>query len=309
VFTLPEQLRGIAYQNKAVVYDLMFQCVANTLLTIAGDKKYLGAKIGITAVLHTWGSSLVHHPHIHCIVTGGGLAPRQGLRPADTAQHHWIACRKNFFLPVKVLARYFRHRFLKALKTAHEKGELQFFGEQKILEDPGWFEEHLRPLKKIDWVVYAKPPLAGPEAVLTYLSRYTHRVALSNRRLLRFSNNGVTFRYKDYRDGSTRWKSMTLNANEFIRRFLQHVLPKGFHRIRHYGLLANARRNDNLELARKLLHGKAIETTTPGEDQSQQGSEKQPPSFTCRHCGQPLIVIEILSPQHAPRAPPQRQAA
>jgi hypothetical protein len=235
VFTIPKELRAIVYQNQAMVYGLMFQCVADTLLTIAGDEKHLGAKPGITAVLHTWGSNLSFHPHIHCIVTGGGLAPRQGLRPAEglaPRQDQWIGSRKHFFVPVKVLARYFQHRFLKALRLAHENGELRFFGKQKILADPGWFDEHLRPLKKIDWVVYAKQPFAGPEAVLTYLSRYTHRIAISNRRLVRFRNHRVTFRCKDYRDGKTRWQSMTVNASEFMRRFLQHVLPKGFHRIR-----------------------------------------------------------------------------
>jgi hypothetical protein len=301
VFTIPKELRAIAVQNQAIVYGLMFQCVSDTLLTIAGDEKHLGAKPGITAVLHTWGSNLSFHPHIHCIVTGGGLAPQQD---------QWIGSRKNFFVPVKVLARYFRHRFLKALRHAHERGELRFFGEHKILEDPGWFDEHLRPLKKIDWVVYAKQPFAGPEAVLTYLSRYTHRVAISNRRLVRFDHRGVTFRVKDYRDGKTRWKSVTLDANEFIRRFLQHVLPKGFHRIRHYGLFANATRNDNLKLARRLLKVKAIETKTSNEAETNGGAEDTSScTFTCRQCGQPLIVIEILSPQHAPRAPPQRQAA
>jgi hypothetical protein len=307
VFTLPEALRPIAYQNKATVYDLMFKCVAETLLTIAGDDRHLGAKPGITAVLHTWGSSLVHHPHLHCIVTGGGLAPRKGLRPADTDQkYEWAACRKNFFLPVKVLAARFRHRFLKALRAAHDKGELQFFGEQKFLEDPGWFDEQLRPLKKIDWIVYAKPPFAGPETVLTYLSRYTHRIAISNRRLVSFDERGVTFRYKDYRNSKVRWKSMTLEADEFIRRFLQHTLPKGFHRIRHYGLFANATRRDNLKLARTLLKVKPIE---PKIDSGAATQEDKPCPFTCRHCGAPMVVVEILSPQHAPRAPPQRQAA
>jgi len=311
VFTIPKELRAIAYQNQAIVYGLMFQCVADTLLTIAGDETHLGAKPGITAVLHTWGSNLSFHPHIHCIVTGGGLAPRQGLRPADglaRQQDQWIGSRKHFFVPVKVLARYFRHRFLKALRLAHEKGELKFFGEQKVLEDPGWFDEHLKPLKKIDWVVYAKQPFSGPETVLTYLSRYTHRIAISNRRLVRFRNNGVTFRYKDYRNGKSRWQSMTLDANEFMRRFLQHVLPKGFHRIRHYGLFANATRNDNLKLARRLLNVKAIEITTQSKEKGEESSEDHSCAFTCRHCGQPLIVIEVLSPQHAPRAPPQRQA-
>jgi hypothetical protein len=284
----------------------MFKCVADTLLTIAGDKKHLGARIGITAVLHTWGSNLSFHPHLHCIVTGGGLRPANGLAPR---QDQWIGSRKHFFVPVKVLARYFRHRFLKALRRAHENGELRFFGEQQILEDPGWFDEHLKPLKKIDWVVYAKQPFAGPEAVLTYLSRYTHRVAISNRRLVRFRNHRVTFRYKNYRDGKTRWKPMTLNASEFIRRFLQHVLPKGFHRIRHYGLFANATRNDNLKLARRLLNVKAVRTKAPGKDEGTEDSENPSCTFTCRHCGRPLIVIEILSPQHAPRAPPHRVAA
>jgi hypothetical protein len=295
-----------------MVYGLMFQCVADTLLTIAGDEKHLGAKPGITAVLHTWGSNLSFHPHIHCIVTGGGLAPRQGLRPAEglaPRQDQWIGSRKHFFVPVKVLARYFQHRFLKALRLAHENGELRFFGKQKILADPGWFDEHLRPLKKIDWVVYAKQPFAGPEAVLTYLSRYTHRIAISNRRLVRFRNHRVTFRCKDYRDGKTRWQSMTVNASEFMRRFLQHVLPKGFHRIRHYGLFANARRNDNLKLARQLLNVKVIESKKDKTEDGNEAIEKDGCAFTCRQCGQPLIVIEILVPQHAPRAPPQRQAA
>ena len=306
VFTIPKELRAIAYQNQAMVYGLMFQCVADTLLTIAGDEKHLGAKPGITAVLHTWGSNLSFHPHIHCIVTGGGLRPAEGLAPQ---QDQWIGSRKHFFVPVKVLSRYFRHRFLKALRRAHENGELRFFGEQKVLEDPGWFDEHLRPLKKIDWVVYAKQPFAGPAAVLTYLSRYTHRIAISNRRLVRFRANRVTFRYKDYRDGKTRWQSMTVNASEFMRRFLQHVLPKGFHRIRHYGLFANARRNDNLKLARQLLNVKVIESKKDKTEDGNEAIEKDGCAFTCRQCGQPLIVIEILVPQHAPRAPPQRQAA
>ncbi|MFQ5938147.1 MAG: IS91 family transposase [Acidiferrobacterales bacterium] len=297
VFTLPEALRAIAYQNKDAVYDLMFKIVAETLLTIAADKKHLGARIGITAVLHTWGSSLVHHPHLHCIVTGGGLSP-------DKRQ--WIASRPHFFLPVKVLGALFRNRFLKALGTAHDKGELSFFGEQKILADPGRFEEHLRPLRKTNWIVYAKRSLAGPEAVLTYLSRYTHRIAIANRRLVAFGARGVTFRYKDYRNGKTRWKSMTLDTNEFIRRFLQHVLPKGFHRVRHYGLFANATRCDNLKLARQRLKAEPIEPKTDSEAAT---TEEKPCSFTCRQCGAPLTVVEILVPQHPARAPPQRQAA
>jgi hypothetical protein len=293
-------LRAIAYQNKRIVYDLMFKCVADTLLTIAADPKRLGAKLGITAVLHTWGSSLVHHPHIHCIVTGGGLAPDQ---------RRWIASRPHFFLPVKVLGARFRNRFLQTLRAAHDIGELQFFGEQKILEAPHGFDEYLRPLKKIDWIVYAKRAFAGPETVLTYLSRYTHRIAISNRRLVAFDERGVTFRTKDYRDGKSRWKSMTLRPDEFIRRFLQHVLPKGFHRIRHYGLFANAQRNANLVCARTLLNANPVERNTDNDAGPTDGSDEKTSTFTCRHCGAPMIVVEVLIPQHAPRAPPQRQAA
>lgn len=301
VFTLPEALRRIACQNKRLVYDLLFKTVSETLLTIAGDKKHLGAKIGITAVLHTWGSSLVHHPHIHCVVTGGGLAPGNGRH-----DQQWIASRKNFFVPVRVLSRFFRHRFLKALQQLHDAGQLKFFGNQKILEDPAWFDEHLRPLKKIDWVVYAKRPFAGPEAVLTYLSRYTHRIAISNRRLIGFDEHGVTFRYKDYRSkGKTRWRSMTLNTDEFIRRFLQHVLPKGFHRIRHYGLTANAQRNTQLTLARQLLNQPEVKA----HDETS-ASDGDKCAFTCRQCGSPLIVIQTLLPEPIARAPPpQRWAA
>ena len=300
VFTLPEALRDIAYQNKNLIYDLLLKVAAETLLTIAADPKQLGAKIGITAVLHTWGSSLVHHPHIHCIVTGGGLS---------VDRKRWIASRPNFFLPVKVLSARFRNRFLKALRQRYDHGELKFFGNQTLLEDPAWFAEHLRPLQKINWIVYAKQPFAGPEAVLTYLSRYTHRVAISNRRLVAFDERGVTFRYKDYWDSQARWKSMTLETDEFIRRFLQHVLPKGFHRIRHYGLFANASRNHNLICARALLKAQPIKPTTDTEGTPNEDSEQNRCSFTCRQCGQPMIVVEILLPQHAPRAPPQRQAA
>ena len=300
VFTLPEALRTIAYQNPRLVYDLLFKTVSETLLTIAGDQRHLGAKIGITAVLHTWGSSLVHHPHLHCIVTGGGLAPDNG-----PSQQRWVKCRPNFFVPVKVLSRYFRHRFLIALQERYDDGALEFFGDLQVLQDPGWFAEHLRPLQKIDWVVYAKRPFARPKAVLTYLSRYTHRIAISNRRLVSFDDRGVTFRYKDYRKKAKyRWRSMTLSADEFIRRFLQHVLPRGFHRIRHYGLLANAKRNEHLNIARHLLNQPAPQATHAANDDAPQCT------FTCRRCGAPLIVIETLMPKPMARAPPvQRWAA
>jgi predicted RNA-binding Zn-ribbon protein involved in translation (DUF1610 family) len=298
VFTLPEPLRRIAYQNQRVIYDLLFKCVSQTLLTIAGDKRHLGAKPGITAVLHTWGSNMSFHPHLHCIVTGGGLRGDQ-----------WIACRKNFFLPVKVLSRHFRYRFLSALRHAYNNGELHCFGDLQTLEDPEWFDEHLRPLKSTEWIVYAKAPFAGPEAVLTYLSRYTHRVAISNRRLVRTSDHGVTFRYKDYRDGKTPWRSMTIRADEFIRRFLLHILPRGFHRIRHYGLLANARRNDNLRRARQRLAPQSNDNCAPKTEDDNETRDKDHCAFTCRQCGEPLIIVAILLPQHAPRAPPQGIAA
>jgi hypothetical protein len=306
VFTLPEALRGIACQNKAYIYDLLFKTAAKTLLKIAADKKHLGAEIGITAVLHTWGSSLIHHPHLHCIVTGGGLSYEGGDNTA-----RWVASRPNFFLPVKVLARLFRRYFLEALLKAHDRDALRFFNDLDHLNGITEFEGFLKPLKKIDWVVYAKRPFAGPEAVLRYLSRYTHRIAISNRRLVAFDERGVTFRYKDYRSKKANpWTSMTLKTDEFIRRFLLHVLPAGFHRIRHYGLLANARRQQKLNLARKLLKcDPGVETDPSTTDPDDGNDPDKPPAFTCRHCGEPLIVIEILTPCHQARAPPERQAA
>src|SRR6478752_7798237 len=231
VFTLPAPISAIAYYNKAVIYALLFDVAAETLMTIAADPKHLGARIGATLVLHTWGSALTHHPHVHGIVPGGGLSP-DGER--------WIACRPGFFLSVRVLSRLFRRRFLEALQHAHHAGHLQFFGEFAALADERAFADWLAPLRKCEWVVYAKRPFAGPGAVLAYLSRYTHRVAISNSRLVAMDEHGVTFRWKDYRSkGRTRHKTMTLAAHEFMRRFLLHLLPAGFHRIRHYGLLAN----------------------------------------------------------------------
>ena len=245
VFTLPAPISDIAYQNKAVIYGLLFDVAAETLLTIAADPKHLGAQIGATLVLHTWGSALTHHPHVHGIVPGGGLSP-DGER--------WVACRPGFFLPVRVLSRLFRRRFLEELAEAHRAGQLHFFGEYAALADAARFADWLAPLRQCEWVVYAKRPFAGPEAVLAYLSRYTHRVAISNSRLVALDERGVTFRWKDYRaKGKTRYKTMTLGADEFMRRFLLHVLPRGFHRIRHYGLLANGGRKANLARARELL--------------------------------------------------------
>jgi hypothetical protein len=245
VFTLPAAIGDIAYQNKAVVYDALFKAASQTLLIIAADPRHLGARIGLTAVLHTWGSALTHHPHLHCIVPGGGLSP-DGER--------WVSCRPRFFLPVRVLSRLFRRLFLERLGEAHAEGRLAFHGHLAALADRAAFTAHLAPLRRAEWVVYAKRPFAGPESVLAYLARYTHRVAISSSRLIRMDDNGITFRWKDYRqDGPARRKTMTLAPAEFIRRFLIHVLPGGFHRIRHYGLLANTARATNLAKARALL--------------------------------------------------------
>ena len=245
VFTLPAPIADIAYQNKAVVYGLLFDVAAETLVRIAADPKHLGASIGATLVLHTWGSALTHHPHVHGIVPGGGLAPDG---------KSWIACRPGFFLPVRVLSRLFRRRFLEKLAAAHGADQLQFFGEHQGLADAQTFSDWIKPLRHCEWVVYAKRPFAGPAAVLAYLSRYTHRVAIANSRLIALDERGVTFRWKDYRaKGRTRYKTMTLAPEEFMRRFLLHVLPSGFHRIRPYGLLANAGRKAHLTRARELL--------------------------------------------------------
>jgi Putative transposase/Transposase zinc-binding domain len=252
VFTLPAAIADIAFQNKAVIYDALFKASSEALLTIAADPKHLGARIGVTAVLHSWGSAMTHHPHVHMIVPGGGIA-------LDGSK--WVACKPGFFLPVRVLSKLFRRLMLEKLAAAHAAGKLQFFGEHAGLRDPKAFAAQLAPLRKKNWFVYAKPPFAGPQAVLAYLARYTHRVAVSNRRLVALDADGVTFRYKDYRrNGQERYRTMTLVPGEFIRRFLLHVLPKGFHRIRHYGLLASAARQANLARARELLAAPEPET-------------------------------------------------
>jgi predicted Zn-ribbon and HTH transcriptional regulator len=295
VFTLPAPVADIAYQNKAVIYDILFKAAAETLITIAADPKHLGARIGFTVVLHTWGSALTHHPHVHCIVPGGGMAPDRS---------RWIACRPGFFLPVRVLSRLFRRLFLQKLRAAHEAGRLSFFGQHLRLADSRDFAAFLAPLRNIEWVVYAKPPFGGPEAVLAYLARYTHRVAIANSRLVACHDNTVSFRWKDYRASRPdRYKTMTLGAHEFIRRFLIHVLPAGFHRIRHYGLFANGGRKRNIARARQLLAMPApeCEAAEAGcEDRDQQPVLAQP----CPHCGGRMIVTERFEPGHAPRAPP-----
>jgi len=294
VFTLPAPIADLAYQNKAAIYGLLFDMAAEVLLTIAADTKHLGARIGATLVLHTWGSALTHHPHVHGIVPGGGLAPDGKT---------WVACRPGFFLPVRVLSRLFRRRFIEGLQHLHRTQRLQFFGEHVALQDARAFADWLAPMHRQDWVVYAKRPFAGPQAVLAYLSRYTHRVAISNSRLVALDERGVSFRWKDYRakgdaKGKLRHKTMTLAPQEFMRRFLLHVLPGGFHRVRHYGLLANGNRRDALMRARAALHmqAKAEPATEP---------TIRAPAFVCRHCGRPLLIVEIVMRERASiRAPP-----
>jgi len=298
VFTLPAPISAIAYYNKAPIYDLLFEVAAETLRTIAADPKHLGAHIGATLVLHSWGSALTHHPHVHGIVPGGGLSP-DGQR--------WVACKPGFFLSVRVLSRLFRRRFLEELTKAHRAGQLQFFAEYAALSDANAFAEWLAPLRAVDWVVYAKRPFAGPAAVLAYLSRYTHRVAISNSRLLAFDEHGVTFRWKDYRaKGSTRYKTMTLDPHEFMRRFLLHVLPSGFHRIRHYGLIANAARRELLARARTLL--RVVPTTIEAQPPDAPAVNLQP-TFVCPHCGAAMNVIETFARGQPIRAPPPWRAA
>ena len=296
VFTLPAPIADIAYQNKAALYGLLFDIAAQTLLRIAADPKHLGAHIGATLVLHTWGSALTHHPHVHGIVPGGGLAPDGRT---------WVACRPGFFLPVRVLSRLFRRRFLEELQRLHDGSKLRFFGEHAALAQAAAFKAWLAPLRRCEWVVYAKRPFAGPQAVLAYLSRYTHRVAISNSRLLAMDERGVTFRWKDYRakggaKGKTRHKAMTLSPQEFMRRFLLHVLPGGFHRIRHYGLLANSNRRDNLALARQLLQV----IPPPPEAVADDGSDSPRPTFVCAHCGHAMVVLQVFLRDCSIRAPP-----
>ena len=297
VFTLPASIAAIAFTNKAAVYNLLFKAAAETVTTAAADPKHLGTRVGLTAVLHTWGSALTHHPHRHMIVPGGGLSP-DGTR--------WIACRPGFLLPVRVLSRLFRRLFLDGLLALHAAGRLAFFGEAVGLADRDVFSAHLAPLRKAEWVVHAKRPFGGPEAVLAYLSRYTHRVAISNNRLIRSDEDGVTFRWKDYRargkaEGQGWIKTMTLKADEFIRRFLIHLLPSGFHRIRHYGLLASGARAAAIARARALL---AV-TRPPdrpdgtGEDRSEEPSRELRP---CPCCGGRRLVIETFERGCAPHS-------
>src|ERR1700716_3498281 len=299
VFTLPGAIADIAYQNKAAIYDILFTASAETTIAIAADPKHLGPRIGITAVLHPWGSAMTHHPHVHMIVPGGGIS-------ADGSR--WVSCRPNFCLPVRVLSRLFRGLFLAKLRAAHRAGRLNFFGNHAHLDDARAFKAYLAPLHKAEWVVYAKRPFGGPQAVLAYLSRYTHRVAIANSRLIACDRTGVTFRWKDYRaDGNERQKIMTLSTGEDIRRFLIHVLPQVFHRIRHYGLLASGTRADNIARARRLLDVPAAQPEAGGTHCAG-ANEPKPLSHPCPCCGGRMVIIETFhrgaSPRYRPEASP-----
>ncbi|PKP69028.1 MAG: IS91 family transposase [Alphaproteobacteria bacterium HGW-Alphaproteobacteria-5] len=299
VFTLPAEIGQIAFWNKTAVYSLLFRASAETVMTIAADPKRLGARVGITSVLHTWGSALTHHPHVHMIVPGGGLSP-DGTR--------WIACRPGFFLHVRVLSRLFRRLFIEGLMDLHRAGQLVFFNNMVGLTDADAFAARLTMFRKSEWVVYAKPPFGGPEAVLAYLSRYTHRVAISNNRLVSADAKTVAFRWKDYRiKAGDRQKVMRLATDEFIRRFLIHALPDGFHRIRHYGLLASANRKANIARIRTLL---GAEQPRP---QPQASAEIIPLTLRepCPCCGGPMRIVDIFRRGQKPRsrAPPREQAA
>jgi len=295
VFSLPAQIADITYHNKAVIYDILFKASAEALITIAADPKHLGARIGVLSVLHTWGSALTHHPHVHMIVPGGGIS-LDGTR--------WVACRPGFFLPVRVLSRLFRRLVLEKLDAAHCAGQLQFFGKLVALTNAQAFTAHLAPLRNSEWVVYSKRPFGGPAEVLRYLARYTRRVAISNRRLVALNDKGVTFKWKDYRlEGRERYAVMTLDTHEFIRRFLMHVLPQGFHRIRYYGLLTSQTRAKNIariraSLAVPLIPIEAIKAATTKPEQP------KAPEHPCPCCGSRMLIIETFlrgqQPKHHP---------
>ena len=297
VFTVPAEVAAMAFQNKAVIYAILFQAAAETLRTIAADPRHLGAEIGFIAMLHTWGQTLTHHPHLHCVVPGGGLSP-DGAR--------WIACRPNFFLPIHVLSRFYRRLFLERLQAAFDAGRLRFFGDMARLAEARAFAAQTKRLRKISWVVYAKPPFGSPDQVLAYLGRYTHRVAIANSRLVAIDETRVRFRWRDYRQANQS-KLMTLDAPEFIRRFLLHGLPDGFHRIRHYGFLANGHRQSKLALIRRLLDQPAPLPTRRSEDYRERVRELTGVDLSrCPCCGGAMRVIDILP---CTRAPPIRPAS
>ncbi|MEM9232545.1 MAG: IS91 family transposase [Pseudomonadota bacterium] len=297
VFTLPKPIADIAHQNKREIYNLLMRASADTVISIAADPKHLGARVGFTSVLHTWGSAMTHHPHVHMIVPGGGLS-EEGTK--------WMACRRNFFLSVRVLSRLYQRLILEGLAKLHKAGKLQFFGNHAKLVDRAAFNAFLQPLRKIDWVVYAKEPFAGPKAVLAYLSRYTHRVAISNSRLIRFDENKVTFKVKNYRlNGPKRHATMTLDTAEFIRRFLIHVLPKGQHRIRHYGFFGNGNRAANIARIRDLLGAKPPSPKdASGASESDTNQSPTILALPCPCCGARLIIVDTFAPAQHPRAPP-----
>ena len=286
VFTLPAKIADIAYQNKAVIYKILFKASAEALITIAADPKHLGARIGVLSVLHTWGSALTHHPHVHMIVPGGGIS-LDGTR--------WVSCRPNFFLSVQVLSCLFRRLVLEKLDAAHRAGELQFFGKHAALANARSFASYMAPLRNSKWVVYCKRPFGGPEEVLRYLARYTHRVAISNRRLVSCDDKGVTFKWKDYRlEGSERYnKEMTLDTHEFIRRFLMHVLPQGFHRIRYYGFLTCQTRAKNIARIREFLTVPLIPIDAIKAINAKP-EEPKVPEHPCPCCGSRMRIIETF---------------
>jgi hypothetical protein len=298
VFTVPEEVARIAFYNQETVYSILFRAASETLLTIARDPKHLGCEIGFFAILHTWGQNLLHHPHIHCVVPGGGLSP---------GYERWISCKPGFFLPVRVLSRLFRRLFLEALEKAFQTGKLQFFGEIESLQTEAAFLESLTPLRQREWVVYAKPPFGGPQQALEYLGRYTHRIALSNDRLLALDHAQVTFQWKDYRqEHQQKSRRMTLPASEFIRRFLIHTLPPGFQRIRHFGFLANRFRKQKLALCRQLL-------ATPASQLLPDAAQcllllavlTTPPAAACPKCGAGVLLRTTILPAYLwPAMPP-----
>lgn len=296
VFSLPKDIAKLAYYNKEVMYGMLMKTAAQTLLTIGADPKHLGAQIGVTFVLHTWGSAMTHHPHVHGIVPGGGLS-------LDGQQ--WLCCKKGFFLPVRVLSRLFRRLYLERLSEAYQQGKLQFFAASKTLKVERQFSTLLNKHRKIEWIVYAKRPFSGPEAVLNYLARYTHRVAIANSRLVSMDKNTVCFHWKNYRvKAQSRQRVMQLNHDEFIRRFLLHMLPSGFHRIRHYGLVSNAGRKRNLKQARKLLS--VPEPISSEQLKNEEHSPEVDVIFVCPKCQTPMDIIELLMGINSPRAPPEK---
>jgi hypothetical protein len=296
VFTVPDEIARIAFYNKEFVYGILFRAASETLLTIARDPKHLGAEIGFFGILHTWGQNLLHHPHVHFVIPGGGIGP----------DLEWVSCRPRFFLPVKVLSCLFRRLFLEALKAAYRQNKLQFFSDIESLKDEAALLAYLKPLEESDWVVYAKKPFGGPRKVLDYLGRYTHRVAISNDRIVDVSNGQVSFQWRDYRH-KEKYKSriMTVSADEFVRRFLIHTLPPGFRRIRHFGFLANRFRKEKLRLCRKLLANPVTELLpAPAQCSEAVPSLDRQPFHRCPKCHTGILIRMALPVYRWPACPP-----